>query len=344
MACFREPIAAMAARGWGVDVYTSYQAFHPIPYFDNPSIRLFFFGSTCFDYLKLVKKIIFRKPRYDWIVAVPQHSLYYAALAAKISGTKLACLSDEIYDSRQTAGRIEKKWKSREISAHQQCDFTIALDRVRADYVREVNQLGQAHPIFVVPNSLPGCSVRLQSRYYQDVLAIPESDKILLHIGSGWWKLDFSQINEVSRGWKNRTVLVFQSRYHDSILNGHDKMRINRNVLPYSFLGHAVSSAHIGLAMYKDTGVNMRLIGLSSGKIALCMKYSLPVITTRLPSLTWVEEEGCGVLVDDIAQTEAACEKILSNYEFYVQNVKNYYDRYLDFDKNFLPVLNRLEQ
>jgi len=67
--------------------------------------------------------------------------------------------------------------------------------------------------------------------------------------------------------------------------------------LPASLLDHAISSAHIGLALYDDRRANDRLMGTASGKLCLYMKNALPVITTRLACFDWVEREGCGVRV-----------------------------------------------
>jgi hypothetical protein len=124
----------------------------------------------------------------------------------------------------------------------------------------------------------------------------------------------------------------------------HPNLRVSPTILPADLLDYAVSSAHIGLALYDTALANTRLMGTASGKITLYMKNLLPVIATAHPSLDWIEDEGCGVLVQSLADIEQAVERIRRNYDAYAANVKRYYDDQLDFTRAFAPVLDRLNR
>lgn len=343
LACFREPIKHLAAEGWRVDLYTTLSPRHSAPAFACRHVNLVVVEQTKRGAARLVARLISR--RYDWIFAVPQWALHYGRLAASIGRVPMVCISDELTSEAEAATATEKQWKRRERRAHQQCAFTIALSEERADYIRCENQLGADHEIFVVPNAAPGPAERLPSRFYQDTLRISCEKRIVLHAGSWWWKLAFSGLERIAGQWNDGTVLVLQGRVTDHLPGGAPtpNVRVSPTIVPSNLLDYAVSSAHIGLAMYDTTTANNRAMGTASGKVALYMKNLLPVIAVAHPSLEWIEREGCGVCVEGLHDIEPAADRIVAAYDRYVQNVKRVYDERLDFNRTFAPVLERLE-
>jgi hypothetical protein len=137
---------------------------------------------------------------------------------------------------------------------------------------------------------------------------------------------------------------VFQGRLvnHLDAVDSHPNLRASQTILPANLLDYAVSSAHIGLALYDASIENDRLMGTASGKVTLYMKNLLPVIATAHPSFDWIEQEGCGICVKDVTAIGEATDRIWADYDRYVANVKRYYDDHLDFTRTFEPVLARL--
>ncbi len=234
----------------------------------------------------------------------------------------------------------------RERRAHRRCAFTIALSDARGAYIRTENQLGADHEIFTVPNSAPGPAVRVRSHFYQDVLNLPPDRFLVLHSGSWWWQIHFSSIADVVRDWPADEELVFQGRLMKHFGNEEPppRMHVSPAILPSGLLDYATSSAHVGLALYAATTANQSEIGTASGKIALYMKNTLPVVTTAQPSLSWIEEEGCGVCVQDVRDIAAAIARIRSRYDEYSANAARAYDRHFDFTTAFARVLERLDR
>jgi hypothetical protein len=345
LACFREPIRAMAQAGWRIDLFTVPSAIHPPPVFDNENVRVRRLELTRSGTARLIAALVTHRPRYQWIFAVPQWSLHYAGLAASLARIPLVCISDEMAVESEAMTDSQRRWKRRERLAHQKCEFTIALSEARGALIREENRLPANHPILVVPNSAPGPAVRLRSHYYQDALGIACDKFVVLHAGSWWWKLKFGAVEEVARHWGPEIVLAFQGRVRDRSLVAadHANIRFGSALLPSTLLDYAVSSAHVGLALYDNATANHREVGTASGKIALYMKNALPVITTAQPSLIWIEQEGCGVCINDVQEIGDAARRIRADYDGFVANVKRCYDEYFDFDRAFAPVLARLE-
>lgn len=343
LACFREPIKALADEGWHVDLYTLVTPTHPVPFFGRENVQLIPMDMSRGGTLSLIRALMTHRPKYRWIVSVPQWGLHVAGLAARLSGIPMACISDELRADAEAATDEERRWKARERRAHQRCQWTIALTEARADFIREENQLGPDHRIFIVPNAPPGRAERLHSRYYQDTLKLPDTTRVLLHSGSLWWDTAHRLI-EAAREWTSDWVVVFQGRLAAQANGWRDsaRVRLSEQVLPASLMNYATSSASIGLAMYDTTRANNRLMGAASGKVSLYMKNRLPVIATAGSELEWLEREGCGLCVSGVEDIPAAADRIWSEYDRYAANVQRVFDERFDFSRTFASVMTRM--
>ena len=339
LACFREPIKLLADEGWQVDLFTTLSPQHPVPFFARDNVHLIPFAMTRAGTSELVWKLATTRPKYNWIVTVPQWGLHYAGIAARLAAIPMGCISDELKAESEATTDELKRWKRRERRAHRRCAWTIALSEERADFIRRENDLGTEHPIFVVPNAAAGPAGRLESRFYHDTLGLPSSARILLHAGSFWWTAAQELVETTSR-WTGDWTVVFQSRFMAG-RNGWQEsshFRLSDRVLPSELLDYAASSATIGLALYDASRANNRLMGTASGKISLYMKNGLPVIATDESGFEWLEREHCGVCVSSVAEIPAAADRIWSDYECYAAHVRRYYDQSMDFTKRFRPV------
>jgi hypothetical protein len=343
LACFREPIKLLASQGWRVDLYTTLSPIHPAPFFATENVRLVPFEMSRGGAIGLVRALVGQRPKYRWLLTVPQWGLHYGTLAARLAGIPVGCISDELKASAEATTDDQKRWKARERRAHRRCRFTIALSPPRADFIRTENGLDSNHRVLIVPNAAPGPSVHRRSRYYQDTLGLQGDARVLLHSGSLWWPAA-REFVEAARAWTSEWVVVFQVR-----LAAHPELRVDSarvlfadQVLPASLLDYATSSATIGLALYDTSTVNNRLMGTASGKVALYMKNALPVIATRGSGLEWIEDERCGICVSSVGEIRQAADRIWAEYDRYVLNVRRCYDASLDFTTCFQPVVEML--
>ncbi len=339
LACFREPIKLLADEGWQVDLYTMLSPLHPAPFFACDAVRLVPLEMTPAGVVTLFRQLTLRRPKYTWIVTVPQWGLHYAGLAARLAGIPVGCISDELRSDAEATTPVQKQWRARERRAHRRCRWTIALSQERADFIREENRLGAAHPIFIVPNAARGPAERLPSRYYQDILRLPAASRVLLHAGSLWWTAA-NELIESTQDWTSDWFIVFQGRFAAPRNGPHDAphVRLTEQVLPSSLLDYAASSATIGLALYDASRDNNRLMGTASGKLALYMKNALPVIATGQSGFGWLEREHCGACVSSVREIPAAADRIWRDYDAYVGNVRRYYDGQMEFETHFRPV------
>ena len=182
--------------------------------------------------------------------------------------------------------------------------------------------------------------MRLRSRYYQDVLGIPDDACIVLHAGGLSWP-PAVRLAEVATDWSDPdVVLVYQGRRRDQVVGrlDHPSVRFNPTVLPAELLDYAVSSAHVGLALYPEQKANDRLMSTASGKLCLYLKNALPVVTTRQDCFEWVERSGCGLMVSRPEEVLDAVREIRRRYDLFRAAAVRVYDESLDFARNFAPV------
>jgi hypothetical protein len=340
LACFREPIKHLAERGWRVDLYTVLAPTHAAPNFQRENVRLRPISVTRWGAVRLLFQLLTRRPRYRAIFTVPQWSLRMARLAATVRKIPVVYISDEIIVESELRTDGERARKRRERRDHRSCAATIALTPERAACIREENGVPASQPTFIVPNSAPGPAVRLRSRYYQDVLDIPDDAFILLHAGGLNWPPALELAERASRWTDPGLVLVYQGRLRGHMVGRVDSpsVRFNPVVLPADLLDYATSSAHIGLALYPEQKTNDRLMSVASGKLCLYLKNGLPVITTRQRCFDWVERSGCGLPVSHPDEVLDAAREIRRHYDRFAAAARRYYDAHLDFGRNFAPV------
>src|SRR5215469_17358807 len=116
--CFREMAVQFALHGWEVDLLMESAPTHPLPQFGALPIRLLAFQKNRRGLLKTIAMLCLPH-RYALVVATPQWALYWAVWASRWGRFSVVCLSDEIYLREEASSSIKKKWKLREMQAHQ---------------------------------------------------------------------------------------------------------------------------------------------------------------------------------------------------------------------------------
>ena len=92
-------------------------------------------------------------------------------------------------------------------------------------------------------------------------------------------------------------------------------------------LDSLVASADVGIALYseKELGYRATYMGLAAGKIGNYLKCGVPIIATKLLSLSYIETYQCGILVEKEKDIAFAINKILSNRDMYSKNAHRCY-------------------
>ena len=108
-------------------------------------------------------------------------------------------------------------------------------------------------------------------------------------------------------------------------------------------LDKLVASAKIGIATYslKHLGYRAENMGLAAGKIGNYLKCGVPVIATKVHSLSYIEDYHCGILIDNFDEINSAVKKIIADYDNYVTSAYRCYNE-LWHPKNYLDVIYKV--
>lgn len=215
-------------------------------------------------------------------------------------------------------------------------DYIITHDHWHSRFLKKYCGIKE-HQILYLPNASYTDTHDERSDYLSKKLNIDPSKIIVLHSGGlGKW-FCCKELACSARNWKPEYVLVFHTSHiveTDSYYINLKKEVVNcdniffsTNPVPNEELDELISSAKIGIATYsiEHLGYRAENMGLAAGKIGNYLKCGVPVIATRVHSLSYLEKYNCGVLVDNTEQIEEAVKKIINDYNSYVDGAYRCY-------------------
>jgi hypothetical protein len=161
----------------------------------------------------------------------------------------------------------------------------------------------------------------------------------------------FAQIPEWDLVFHEREVRRKDDPYLKAVreLNSVN-LSLSLEPLPFDEIDRVFSAATIGLVFYRPAGPdddNQRFIS-SSGKLALFLRYSRPLLVGNLPALAEpIREFRCGVAIEnpgDPNEIRRGLERIMEQYDEYCRNAWLCFKEHYDFDRQVRPVIKRLDQ
>lgn len=226
------------------------------------------------------------------------------------------------------------KMQKMENNALEQADIIITHDRWHKQFLLEHFKV-EENNILLLPNASFTPEVNMNSEFLQKRLNIFDKNIVLHSGGLGRW-FKCKELAQSTENWDDNTVLVFHishkmegDPYFESIYGTDYKGKVLYSLNPVSTfeLDSLVSSADIGIALYseKELGYRATYMGLAAGKIGNYLKCGVPVIATKLSSLSYIEEYQCGILIESEKEIANAIMKILSNRNMYSKNAHRCY-------------------
>jgi len=200
---------------------------------------------------------------------------------------------------------------------------------------------------------------RRSSRFWHSKFGIAPQVRVVLHAGSvaPWTGID--EIVSSVRSWPDDWVLVIHTRQYTKLSSEIERLRriaavrrVYFSVTPVARENYdeLIDGADIGIAFYvptpgsPSTQLNLRVVGLSSGKVAHCLRAGLPVIVNEGTTLgELVTREGCGITVQESGAIGRAIAQIAQRYLEYSERACRTFNRYFEFASAFQEVLSRLD-
>jgi hypothetical protein len=287
----------------------------------------------------------FLRDRPHFVIACGIRGLFVVGALSYVLPIKFAYNSLEIYPAARFNGVFGRLFKMIERRLNRRAEFTVTQDEARASLLCMENDLRGAL-VLTFPNAPLARQVRSVSSEAQLQLRarlnIPTDARLLLYAGSlsdSWGGVDkiIAVASQLPYGW----TLVLQSRMAEGTpvdtrvqaLVRTGCLVLSRNPLSVDDYACLVASSSIGLAWYESDDENIRLVGLSSGKIAQYWAHRKPIIVNRIPLYEdALPQYQAGLLVDSADEIPVVVEQIWRSYERYSQGASWAYSELFDVE------------
>lgn len=298
--------------------------------------------------LRLAVLVISLLTRSELIVCLGQKALVACGPIAHFFGYQTLYLNDEFPSCWST------RWRSSEIRHSSRCLAIVVPDPCRIEPLRKELNHYQHTPCYAsIYNTLPFQPISPSCPASNDLLhrlGIRDNCKVVLNAGS---IADWAQIPEVLAGiplWRPDFSFLIHSRENIHLSDYistlshlfHDRVYWSLQPLSSQELASLIAAVFATTAFYRDSGPNIRYIGLSSGKIARSICCGTPVICSDLPSLSFIDDLRLGICVKHPFDIPDALEKIATTREEMSANCNKFAATYFNESslyRNYLDVL-----
>lgn len=295
-------------------------------------------------------KDIIGTSQYYCLIGMEKKGLIWAGLLSEAYHWPLIYFSLELYIEDNPAlfrfyhiREAEKKYHKRAIA-------TIIQDSARGAILAKSNGLESSN-ILYFPVSANGAVVRQKSTFLRDRLPISSNKKILLYFGGIEKDRFLSQIVSMAKALDEDTILVVHGvgpkkyiKYLQSIADSN-KVLFSLGFISENEIQKLVSSADIGIALYKTTNANDRLIAFSSSKVAYYTQCGLPMIAFDTENFReLVKSYKCAELIEDVNEIPLKARKILEQYNLYREQSYAAYQNIYNLDQNTGKLIGHLEK
>ncbi len=291
-----------------------------------------------------------REQRYDFAIGVEKSGAIWASLLHRLTGIPFVYFSLELYDEHhpyyfERAGF--PAWRRAEARAHRRARATIIQDRQRGDHLCRANALDNGELIYF-PVSVSGAPILQKATFFREQFDIPREKRILLYLGLIDEPRGCLDVSRRAGSLPRDISLVFHG-YGDSgvvemvLSAAGGALTLSLDLVTEHELPQVVSSADIGLALYRRDCANDLLTAYSSEKVALYCRAGIPFIAFESESYRDLKEKyDCCELIDSADNLNQAITKIVERYEYYRANALNAYASLYRYELNVGGVIDRL--
>jgi glycosyltransferase involved in cell wall biosynthesis len=226
-------------------------------------------------------------------------------------------LGDEIRAGSYRGPRSER-WKALCLSAYRRARFTIVNDASRVALVRDYASLPAQQPVLVYPGCFrhpPQRDPALRQKLRQAWGIGPEA--LTLAISGGFnltagadWLLDALHEDPSLCAVIQPLGVDPLALYLLHLLELGGRLHIEERRLSWQEAWRSAVGYDIGLAVYTNPAPQFQSMGISSNRLCMYLAMGVPVICSRQDSFHFVEDYGCGIMVDDATGFLAAAHRI----------------------------------
>jgi len=331
-------VKRLAESGWRVDLFLAEQQLPHIESFcSSNKIRLFYVQKTNtgimgrrLESLFLILRFAIRRG-YRCVFTAGQTAAFLGALVAHSSRCPLVYLNDEFpsFWGQGLRTRLEG-WAAR------RADLIVMPDQEDGlRYPELARELGLPPGTFHVdiPNT-PLIGRVIDTNYdWHARLGIPSGMKILLYAGTLCDAMQVPEILSSVPHWPRGAALLLHSHTGTSLSAVQNQFSHLTQGFPVFWSSEILADDEFNslvayvdgcFALYRSTGPNLDLIGMSSGKLMRSLACGTPVIASHQESLAFVENYGLGFQVRHPVDIPRAIEKLLEGREDWRNRCKEF--------------------
>jgi glycosyltransferase involved in cell wall biosynthesis len=288
---------------------------------------------------------------YRCLIGVEKKGLLWAGRMASEFDIPFLYYSLELYTWEHPATRSypqARRLKMAEERYHRKSSATIIQDPRRAEELLRDNGLQDATCLYV-PVSQRGQPHRERSIFLQKRFELEQDQILILQFGGISEQRMSIRLAEIAQRFPDNWTLVYHgygpARTIESIraTDVHHRIILSLERLSVAEIPEMISSAHIGLVLYRDSPVNDYLTAFSSAKLALCLQCGLPIIAFNYPGYDLLERRRCGVLIETLDDLPHAIEQVLFSYDELHANAFDCFLEHYEFSRNFRKVVNYID-
>jgi len=304
-------ITALLNTGYAVDIYAPSGVFHVEAYGKNVKAMRVEYSRGW-----LIKNII--SPRwlgYDVFSGTSEDPMAVVGLLSTIYRKPSFCLADEI-KSGSYRGDAPEYWKQLSRYGMRHARFNIVNDQSRSDLQKEYAGLSLDADVIVYPGCFKEPPAAIEATKQRDLWGVPEKATVLSYSGgfnmSGGadWLLD-------TLGKDNNLFLVLQpmqlgemEKFLLQRINVSKRLFVEERRLGWREAWSSMGGVDIGIVCYRNQAPQFQHMGTSSNKLCMYLAMGVPVVALKQESFYFIEEYGCGILVETEQEFRQAVTEI----------------------------------
>ena len=261
---------------------------------------------------------------YDLFLGTVDLPMAFAGTLAGLARRPLVTACDEIFLGGYE-GDARTYWKSLTRWAMRQAAFTVITDPVRIPLQREYADLPASHEFVQYPCCYADAYAGPRREDARRLLGVADADFLLSCTGS-FTSWNGAQWMVPLAGDDGVRVLVQTAGARepvvDALLARTEGVIYRPERLGFREAAALTAAADASFVGYLSPFPQFKHMGLSSQKLCTSLWLGVPVIATRQPSFAFVEDLGCGVLIDGEAELPEAIARIRADREGYAARAK----------------------
>lgn len=359
-------ILMLSQQGYRVDVFL-YKVFtFWFDLKDNSGITFYKYdGSADYDETALIPDQIIRKSldiiknnSYRCLIGIERMGLIWAGIIKdQLPEVPLLYYSLELYtinysvnpDPKFLASKAEEQKYLPAVSA------VIIQDQERVEVLFRDNRITDSRPpVLFVPVSVWGPPTGTKGTYLRDTYNIPDSQKIILLFGQIWSDRFADHLVAAAQHFPAEWRLVLHSggggHTHEVFWDCLRKLDYNGRLvlstanIPHDQIPTLISSAEIGVALYRREIENEFYTGSASEKMAFYLQSGLPVVVFNYPSFKRIiDQYHCGICIEWFNELKTAIERIFADYQRLSANAVRCFLNHYEFQSQFQKVIHFID-